>query len=85
MNEELRKVTFDLNEQNLFIGDISLDFKDKDGILKRRHGLFYRFGDKIVYDSEQEKSFQKTVAIVEEIATGKIYEVAPERVKFVKK
>lgn len=80
MQEELRKVMFVLDEQNLTIGD--LGFEDAEGVAKKRHGYFHRFGDSIVYDAEQERNWPKTIAIVEEIGTGAVYEVAPRCIAF---
>ena len=77
---ELRKVKFNLNEQNLNLGDV--DYEDKDGFLEERSGYFHRWGDVIKYDPTLTHNIQKTVAIVEEKATGKVYEVAPHCVKF---
>ena len=82
MKEELRKVVFNLNELNLTIGD--LGYKDPEGILVERHGYFHRLGDIIVYDPELGKNLPKTIAIIEEIDTGKVYEVAPHCFRFEK-
>ena len=80
--ENLRKVLFNLNEQGLSLGD--LDFNDSNGITEERRGYFHRWGDVVQYDSQSEKSFSKTVAIVEEDTSGKIFEVAPHCIKFEK-
>ena len=80
MKEELRKVRFNLNEQDLTLGDFG--YEDSNGIMEERHGFFHRFGDVICYDPQQEKNIHKTVAIVEEIITGKVYEVAPHCIIF---
>ena len=80
MKEKLRKVIFCLNEQNLTIGD--LGFEDPEGIKDERHGYFHQFGNIIVYDPKQELFFPKTVAIIEEIETGKVYEVSHHCFRF---
>ena len=80
MKEELRKVAFNLNEQNLTIGD--LGYEDPEGIMKERHGYFHCMGNKIIYDPQQERNLLVSVAIVEEIGTGKVFEVAPHCIKF---
>lgn len=80
MEDKLRKVSFNLNGQNLNYGD--LDYNDSEGIMKERQGEFHRWGDTTTYDSQEQKMFQKTVAIVEEISTGQIYEIAPHCLKF---
>ena len=81
MEEKLRKVKFDLNEQGLTIGD--LQDRDADGILTERYGYFYRLGDVICYDADSGRSLSKTVAIIEEDGTGKVYPVAIGRFEFV--
>lgn len=80
MQEKLREVRFNLNEQNLNLGD--LDYKDPDGITAERHGFFHRWGDVIYYDPQTESNIQKTIAIVEEIDTGKVLEIAPHCITF---
>lgn len=77
---KLRKVRFNLNEQNLSLGDI--DYEDSDSIMMMRNGYFHRFGDVICYDPKQGKNYQKTIAIVEEMETGDVFEVAPHCISF---
>lgn len=83
---KLRKVFFNLNELNLTVGDLHSDgnYEDNEDITIERIGLFHRWGDVTYYDSKLERYIQKTVAIVEEIETGKIYEVAPKCITFEK-
>ena len=80
MQEELRKVRFNLNEHDLNLGD--LDYKDPNGIMAERYGFFHRWGDIVCYDSQTERKFQKTIAIVEEIGMGKIFEIVPHCITF---
>ena len=80
MKEKLRKVVFNLNDQNLTIGD--LDYEDHEEITIERKGYFHRLGDVIVYDPGQERLLPKTVAIIEEAGTGVVFEVAPHCFKF---
>jgi hypothetical protein len=80
MKKELRKVRFDLNEQNLTIGD--LGYEDPKGVRKVRHGYFHCWGDVVFYGFNEEKERLRRVAIVEESATGKIFEVAPRCITF---
>ena len=82
MKNELRKVLFNLNEQDLSFGDLGFD--DPDNIMEERQGYFHRWGDVIVNDATQERNLQKTVAIIEEMSTGNVYEVAPHCVKYIK-
>lgn len=46
----------------------------------KRKGLFHRWGDEIIY--EDNRLFQRTYGIVEDIETGKIKLVIPEQIKF---
>lgn len=80
MPEKLRMVLFNLNEQNLALGD----FEDGDpkGILADREGFFHRWGDVIWYDPSSKMHFQKTIAIVEELKSGNVFEVSPHCLKF---
>lgn len=80
MDNELRKVIFNLNSQNLSLGD--LDYDDPQNITEERRGYFHRWGDGVIYDANIEKKFPNTFAIVEEDKTGQIFEVAPHCVKF---
>mgnify|MGYP007070111653 CR=1 FL=1 len=80
MIEELRKVQFNLNEQNLTYGD--LGFNDSEGIMEERHGYFHCWGNVTFYDAEEERYKQKTVAIIEDTVTGKVFEIAPRCVSF---
>ena len=75
MVEALRKVQFNLNESELSIGDLESE-GDRE-ILKEQQGLFHHWGEIVWYDSLIEKKLQKTIAIVKEIGTGKVFEVAP--------
>ncbi len=79
MQENLRKVRFNLNNQDLTLGDCGFD--DPEGILRERTGYFHRFGD--VECLPNDENVLKTVAIVEEEATGLVYEVAPHCIQFV--
>lgn len=54
MKEELRKVLFNLDEQNLSYGD--LDYDDFEGIRKGRQGYFHCWGSVEFYDSEEKNS-----------------------------
>ncbi len=83
MKEKLRTVFFNINEENLTLGD--LNFENPERIMDEHHGYFHRFGDIIVYDAKQEKNLLKTVAIIEEIKTGIVYEVSPHCIRFANK
>lgn len=80
MQEELRKVRFNLNEQNLSLGD--LGYEDPNGITTERHRFYHRWDNVINYDPQTESDIQKIVAIVEEMSTGKVSEIAPQCITF---
>ena len=80
MKEEFRKVRFNLNEQNLTIGD--LGYEDTEGISDERSGYFHCWGNVEFYDSEEERFKLKKTAIIEESGTGKVFEIAPKCVVF---
>lgn len=82
MKEELRKVRFNLNEQDLTIGD--LGYEDNENLLVERHGFFHCWGNVMFYDSEDEVFKLRTVAIVEESGTGKVFEIAPRCIEYEK-
>ena len=79
MQKILRKVRFNLNGQGLTLGDC--EFNDPEGILTERTGYFHRFGDVMCLSNAE--NVLRTVAIVEEEATGNVYEVAPHCIQFV--
>ena len=79
MKEELRKVQFNLNEQNLSLGDLG---EDTEGVSIERHGYFHCWGNVNFYDAEEERFKQSKVGIIEECGTGKVFEVAPKCIKF---
>lgn len=84
MNDNFRKVLFNLGEINRkdsTFGDLDTD---TEGILKEREGMFHCWGDAIHCDSKTGQKLQKTVAIVEEVDTGRIYLVDPRTIIFVK-
>ena len=82
MRDGLREIKFNLNEQDLTLGDLGYD--DHDGILNERHGYFHCWGNVEFYDSENGRLYLRKVAIVEESETGKIFEVAPKNIVFKK-
>lgn len=83
MKETLRKVQFNLSDEKSYsYGDLE---SDDEGILKERFGVLHCWGESVSIDSETNQKFQETVAIVEEINSGKVYKVDPNSIVFVKK
>ena len=84
MKDSLRKVQFNLGDlkcQDYTIGDLSYDDEET---IKERYGLFHCWGEAIRCELETGQKLQETVAIVEEIISGKIYKVDPNTIVFIK-
>ena len=82
--EDLRKVKFTLERFKGTIGDYESAGEDADEIMKERTGIFHCWGNAPFYDAGTQTLHDKTVGIVEEDATGKVYEVKPEFITFLK-
>ena len=80
MENVLRKVHFNLNDQNFTLGD--LDYEDPTGKLEEREGYLHCWGKVDYYDSEEGRFKQRTIGVIEECGTGMVYEVASKCVKF---
>lgn len=79
--ENLRKVKFTLEGQvDLGVFDYDND-QEREEITKERDGLFHAWGNEILTDNG--RSIEQEVGIVEEVETGKIYHVIPKRIVFV--
>lgn len=81
--EKLRKVKFTLEHFNGTIGDYESAGVSAEEIMKQRDGLFHTWGNECYWDSEKGTYQNCTVAIVEEIGTGKVYQVCPRFMRFV--
>lgn len=83
--EEHRKVKFSLAEPGLSLMDYDTDDLSVGAEkTKERNGLFHTFGNSPFWDSEKGEWRNKIVGIVEELSTGKVYEVNPQMIRFVK-
>ena len=78
--EGLRKVIFTLAQPGLSIMDYGDEAEEK---LKEREGFFHKLGDSPIWNPEENKWIERTVGIVEEVATGKVHTVYPEMITFV--
>lgn len=78
--DKIRKVKFSLAQPGLSIMDYGDEADEK---LKERDGLFHIFGNEPFWDANEGKYRDRIVGVVEEVSTGKIYEVYPEMVQFV--
>ncbi len=82
MEKKLRKVKFNLsniNNKDLTIGDYEFDEGE---CLKEREGYFHRWGDEVYTDPQTLIKYQVTIALIEELNTGRVYKVDPQTVVF---
>lgn len=80
--KKLRKVQFNLGDakcKDYTYGDMESDTTET---LKERQGWFHCWGEAIHLDEENGRKFQDTIAIIEEIETGKVYKVDPNTIVF---
>lgn len=77
MAQEIRKVTFALNVASGFTPD-DTEQRELDELSRRREGLFHGTTE------VQEGELKKTKFIIEDVQTGKMHEVNPLLVEFVK-
>lgn len=82
--EDLRKVKFTLEQFNGTIGDYESAGENADEIIKERTGVFHCWGNEPFYDAEVSNFRDRTVGIIEEDATGKVYHVIPQFITFLK-
>lgn len=52
--------------------------------MKERYGFFHCFGNHLSWDAENSQYLNRVVGVVEEESTGKVYEVYPETITFIK-
>ena len=50
---------------------------------EKKKGYFYQLSNRPIYDREAYRYVDQTLAIIEEISTGKMYEILPEWIQFV--
>ena len=53
--------------------------------MKERKGFFHEWGVHICHDSENGMLLESSIGIVEEENTGKVYEVLPENIIFLRR
>lgn len=80
--KSLRKVKFFIKNPNIHIGEITLTGEPTEEETKERTGLFHEWGKKIIPDLETGNTNVTTLAIIEEMSSGKVYMIEPENVKF---
>ena len=82
--ENPRKVTFTLEQFHGTIGDYESAGENTEEIMKERIGTFHCWGNEPLYDANAETFRDRTVGIVEEDVTGKVYHVIPKFMTFLK-
>lgn len=80
--EKLRNVVFTLNQIDGTIGDFVSSGVDPDEVMQEREGLFHQWGAELVYCSKTETLMSRTIGIVEEKNSGKVYHVIPKCITF---
>ena len=73
-----RELTFTLNELGGNIFDYEFAGENAEEICREREGVLHQWGYDLVYNQETGAYMQRSVAIVEEKGTGKIYHVVPK-------
>lgn len=53
--------------------------------MKERKGFFHEWGVHICHDSENGRLLESSIGIVEEENTGKVYEVLPKNIIFLRR
>lgn len=64
----------------VFDSEDSEEQKKFDEEIKQRDGLFHCFGNEVVM--VEGVNFSQTVAIVEEVGTGNVFQIAPSNIQF---
>lgn len=79
--EELRKIKFSFAIPGHSIMDYGEEAEEK---LKERDGYLHFIGNEPFWDAVESKWRDRIVAVVEELSTGKVYDVYPQMITFVK-
>lgn len=79
--ENLRNVVFKLEQENMTIGDYATQ-EELEEKTKKREGFFHMFGNELIYDDKAECYLVRTIGIVEEEKTGKVFHVVPKFITF---
>jgi hypothetical protein len=82
---DLRKGSFTLAIPNASIGDYESGNENAEKKMKERKGFFHEWGVHICHDSENGRLLESSIGIVEEENTGKVYEVLPKNIIFLRR
>ncbi len=84
MKEKLRKITFSL-AYYYFEPDLTDEQqKEQEEETRQRNGYFHKWVEESDISPQTQEPYTKTLALVEDIETGKMYKVEPDLIKFQK-
>ena len=84
MKEKLRKITFSL-AYYYFEPDLTDEqHKEQEEETRQRNGYFHKWVEESDISPQTQEPYTKTLALVEDIETGKMYKVEPDLIKFQK-
>lgn len=84
MKEKLRKITFSL-AYYYFEPDLTDEQqKEQEEETRQRDGYFHKWVEESDISPQTQEPYTKTLALVEDIETGKMYKVEPDLIKFQK-
>ena len=84
MKEKLRKITFSL-AYYYFEPDLTDEQqKEQEEETRQRNGYFHKWVEESDISPQTQELYTKTLALVEDIETGKMYKVEPDLIKFQK-
>lgn len=83
--KELRKVAFAIGYRNGFDPDMTdEELKEEHERTRERAGFFHKWVEESDISPQTQELYTKTLALVEDIETGKMYKVEPDLIKFQK-
>lgn len=81
---ELKKVWFTLERFHGAMFDYEMNGQSADEVMKKRDGIFHCWGNELIWDAEASVWRERVIGVVEEETTGKVYQVIPECITFIK-
>lgn len=85
MEKELRKVSFAIGYRNGYDPDMTdEELKEEHERTRERAGFFHKWVEESDISPQTQEPYTKTLALVEDIETGKMYKVEPNLIKFQK-
>ncbi len=80
MCKDLRKVTYQLRNYENYPYSTPKQLQEMEELSKERHGYFHRWVEDMDYSKEI--PFIKALALVEDVESGKMYEVETHNMRF---